>query len=387
MKHPFDSAQLKKRQRKSMLFKSTALLMVALALLFLVVFLFNIASKGYSAFTQSYIYVTVDFSKIKNNPRVAIERQHRRVISNTWIRNLPNLIKENPSLKNETKKLWALANSEADQYIKGHDNKLKSKDKALIERLKKENRIKRKFNTILFTHGDSQMPENSGFFSAIKGTIMTIIITMLVGFPIGVMTAIYLQEFAKDNRIKQFIEININNLAAVPSILFGLLGLAIFINFLGMPRASALVGGLTLGIMILPIIIVTAQSALRSVPDSIRQAGFAMGLTRWQVVRGFVLPLAMPGILTGSIISLAQAIGETAPLLLLGMITFMPDAPTLVTDATTVMSAQIYTWSSMPQNGYIERTSAAILILLGVMVTLNLLAITLRSRFKKRFNL
>jgi phosphate transport system permease protein len=199
------------------------------------------------------------------------------------------------------------------------------------------------------------------------------------------MTAIYLEEFAPDNKFTQFIEVNINNLAAIPSILFGLLGLAIFINFFGLPRSSALVGGMTLALMSLPIIIVSAKAALKSVPESIRQAGYGLGLTKWQITRDHVLPIAMPGMLTGSIIALAQAIGETAPLIIVGMIAFVPDAPTSVMSAATVMPAQIYTWSGMPELAYIEKTAAAIIVLLTVLLSLNTIAIVLRKKFTKRF--
>ncbi len=208
---------------------------------------------------------------------------------------------------------------------------------------------------------------------------------MSVSFPIGVMTAIYLEEFAQDNKFTQIIEVNINNLAAIPSILFGLLGLAIFINLFGMPRSSALVGGLTLALMTLPIIIVTARAALRSVPDSIRQAGYGLGLTKIQVVRDHVLPLAFPGIMTGSIIGLAQAMGETAPLIIVGMIAFIPDSPSSITEAATVMPAQIFTWAGMPERAYIEKTAMGILTLLTVLISLNAIAVYLRKRFETKW--
>lgn len=215
------------------------------------------------------------------------------------------------------------------------------------------------------------------------GTVLTMLVTMVIAVPIGVMTAIYLEEFAPENRVTQFIEININNLAAIPSILFGLLGLAIFINFFGVPRSSALVGGMTLALMSLPVIIVSSKAALKAVPDSIRQAGFALGLTKWQIVRDHVLPLAMPGILTGSIISLAQAMGETAPLIMVGMIAFIPDASVSLMDASTVMPAQIFTWAGMPERAYIERTAAGILVLLAIMLSLNAIAIYLRKKYSR----
>ena len=208
---------------------------------------------------------------------------------------------------------------------------------------------------------------------------------MAVAFPIGVMTAIYLEEFAGDNKFTRFIEININNLAAIPAILFGLLGLAVFINLFGMPRSSPLVGGLTLALMTLPIIIVSSRAALRAVPDSIRQAGYGLGLNKIQVTRDHVLPLAFPGILTGSILGLAHAMGETAPLIIIGMIAFIPDAPELVTQAATVMPAQLFTWAGMPEGMYIEKTAAGIMVLLTILISLNTIAIILRKKFEVKW--
>jgi len=199
------------------------------------------------------------------------------------------------------------------------------------------------------------------------------------------MTAIYLEEFAPENQLTHIIEVNVNNLAAIPSILFGLLGLAIFINFFGAPRSSPLVGGMTLALMSLPVIIVSAKASLKSVPASIRQAGFGLGLTKWQIVRDHVLPLAMPGILTGSIISIARAIGETAPLIIVGMIAFVPDAATSFKDAATVLPAQIFTWAGMPEKAYLERTAAAIIVLLVVLLSLNAVAVFLRNKFERKW--
>ena len=211
------------------------------------------------------------------------------------------------------------------------------------------------------------------------------LVTLAFAFPVGVLTAVYLEEFAPKNRWTDLIEVNINNLAAVPSIVFGLLGLAIFINFFGMPRSSPLVGGLTLGLMTLPVIIITTRSALRSVPDTIRQAAFGVGCSRWQVVRDHVLPLSLPGILTGSIIGLAQAMGETAPLIIVGMVAFIPDAPTAITQAATVLPAQIFTWAGEPEQAYVERTAAGILVLLSVLIFLNAAAVMLRKKFERKW--
>ncbi len=275
---------------------------------------------------------------------------------------------------------WVLADDQVDQYVKGHYYKLKRKDRALIDEMKASGDVELRFNEIFFTNGDSKIPEFAGLNSAVVGSILTLIITMAFAFPIGVMTAIYLEEFAEDNKFTQIIEVNINNLAAIPSILFGLLGLAIFINLFGLPRSSPMVGGLTLALMTLPIIIVSSRAALRAVPDSIRQAGYGLGLTKIEVTRDHVLPLAFPGILTGSIIGLAQAMGETAPLIIIGMIAFIPDAPSSVMDAATVMPAQLFTWAGMPERMYIEKTAAGIMVLLTILISLNAFAIYLRKK-------
>jgi phosphate transport system permease protein len=280
---------------------------------------------------------------------------------------------------------WVLADDQVDQYFKGHHNTLSEDEITLVEQLKSEGKIEQKFNAIFFLNGDSKIPEFAGLSSAIIGSILTLLVTMVVAFPIGVMTAIYLEEFADDNKFTRFIEVNINNLAAIPSILFGLLGLAVFINLFGMPRSSPLVGGLTLALMTLPIIIVSSRAALRAVPDSIRQAGYGLGLNKIEVTRDHVLPLAFPGVLTGSIIGLAQAMGETAPLIIIGMIAFIPDSPSSIMDAATVMPAQIFTWAGMPERMYIEKTAAGIMVLLTILISLNALAIYLRKKFEVKW--
>jgi phosphate transport system permease protein len=384
-KNPFYDPTLKKRHRSSKIFKLFASSSLIFAIGFLLIFLFDITSKAIPAFKQTYIQVEVDYSKGEKSGRRAVSKDYRKVVSRAWIRDIPNSIRENPDLKGKKLTVWALADDQVDQYIKGHEYHLKSKAKDIVDDLKAQDRIELRFNTIFFSNGDSKIPEYSGINSAVIGTIFTMIVTMLFAFPIGVMTAIYLEEFSTENKFTQFIEININNLAAIPSILFGLLGLAIFINFFGLPRSSPLVGGLTLGLMTLPIIIVSSRAALRSVPDSIRQAGYGLGLNKIQVVRDHVLPLAFPGIMTGSIIGLAQAMGETAPLIIVGMIAFIPDAPLSLTEAATVMPAQIFTWAGMPEMAYIERTAAGILVLLVILLSLNALAIYLRKKFEVKW--
>jgi phosphate transport system permease protein len=384
--NPFYDPTLKKRHASANRFKKFTLTSLVFSIAFLTFFLFDIVGKGLPAFNAAYVKVNVTYNEETiSDSRYAVESKYRTIVSRAWLRDLPNLVRANPELMNSTKETWVLADDQVDQYLKGHYNKLKSKNIALVDELYAQDLIEKKFNTVFFTNGDSKIPEYAGLYSAMIGSVLTLIITMVVAFPIGVMTAIYLEEFAGDNKFTRFIEININNLAAIPSILFGLLGLAIFINLFGMPRSSPLVGGLTLALMTLPIIIVSSRAALRAVPDSIRQAGYGLGLNKIQVTRDHVLPLAFPGVLTGSIIGLAQAMGETAPLIIIGMIAFIPDAPSMVTQAATVMPAQLFTWAGMPEGTYIEKTAAGIMVLLTILISLNTIAIYLRKKFEVKW--
>ncbi|MEA3499317.1 MAG: phosphate ABC transporter permease PstA [Campylobacterota bacterium] len=386
-KNKFYDPSLAKRHAKDKIFKALAIGALLLSLSFLAIFLTDMVVKGSSAVKQTYIQVEVTYNDttIKSS-RKAIDRKYRKLVSRAWLREIPKHIKANPEYMNTTRLVWALADDQVDMYMKEYYYKLKSKDLKTLQVMIENNRVEKRFNTIFFTRGDSKIPEFSGILSSAIGTIFTLLVTMAVAFPIGVATAVYLEEFAnQDSKWSQIIEININNLAAIPSILFGLLGLAIFINLFGFPRSSALVGGLTLALMTLPIIVVTSRAALRSVPASIRQAGYGLGLTKVQVVRDHVIPLAFPGIMTGSIIGLAQAMGETAPLIIVGMIAFIPDAPSSIMDAATVMPAQIFTWAGMPERAYIERTAAGILVLLTVLISLNAFAVYLRKKFEVKW--
>ena len=386
LNNPFYDPRLKARHASANRFKKFTLTSLVFSIVFLGFFLFDIIGKGIPAFNIAYVQMNITINeKSLDDTRFAIDKEYREVVSRAWLRDLPTLVKEKPELMNTTTPIWVLADDQVDQYLKGNHHKLKDKEIEIVDRLNSQGLIEKRFNTIFFSNGDSKSPEYAGLFSAIVGSILTLLITMAVAFPIGVMTAIYLEEFAGDNKFTRFIEININNLAAIPSILFGLLGLAVFINLFGMPRSSPLVGGLTLALMTLPIIIVSSRAALRAVPDSIRQAGYGLGLNKIQVTRDHVLPLAFPGILTGSILGLAHAMGETAPLIIIGMIAFIPDAPELVTQAATVMPAQLFTWAGMPEGMYIEKTAAGIMVLLTILISLNAIAIYLRKKFEVKW--
>jgi phosphate transport system permease protein len=245
--------------------------------------------------------------------------------------------------------------------------------------------LKSRFNTTIFSRGASANPEMAGVGVAALGSFMMLVITVLLALPIGVAAAIYLEEFAPKNRFTDLIEVNINNLAAVPSIVFGILGLAVFINFFGLPRSAPIVGGLVLTLMSLPTIIIATRAALKAVPPSIRDAALGLGASKMQAIFHHVLPLAMPGILTGTILALAHALGETAPLLMIGMVAFVVDYPGGPLDPATALPVQIYMWSNLPERGFIARTSAAIMILLGFLLVMNALAIWLRTKFERRW--
>jgi phosphate transport system permease protein len=263
--------------------------------------------------------------------------------------------------------------------------KIQDRQIAFLENLKQKGVIQSVFNWPFFANGDSREPELAGILGALAGSALTMLITLLLCLPIGVGAAVYLEEFAPKNRITSLIEVNINNLAAVPSIVFGLLGLAMFLNFFGMPRSSPLVGGLVLALLVLPTIIIASRAALKSVPPSIREAALGIGASRQQAVFHHVLPLAMPGIMTGTIIGMAHALGETAPLLMIGMIAFIVDVPARITDAATVLPVQIYLWSDLPELGFQAKTAAAIVVLLLFLFVMNGLAIVLRKRFEIRW--
>ena len=290
----------------------------------------------------------------------------------------------------DSETLWVLADDDIDTYYKSwldgepYDARLTDKQVAWIHELHDQGKLRLQFNSNLFTRGDSREPEQAGIRGAVMGSLLTLILTLILSFPIG-SAAIYLEEFAPKNRWTDFIEVNINNLAAVPSIIFGLLGLAIFINFFHVPRSVPIVGGLVLTLMTLPTIIITSRAAIKSVPPSIREAALGMGASKYQVVLHHVLPLALPGMLTGAIIGMAQALGETAPLLMIGMVAFIVDIPAGFTDPATVLPVQIFLWADSPERAFIEKTSAAIMVLLSFLIVMNTTAVWLRKRLERRW--
>lgn len=408
---------LKSRYRKEKRFRLYGLLSIVASAVFLAFLLTSIVFNGYSAFLQTYIRLDVpleagmidkknpgrsDFqgiikSAIRDYYPDVTERQDKRelysLFSSGAAFQLREIVLSNPPEGQTTLSLWVLADDDVDMLMKGHmkrdvpegDRRLNDKQLRWIERLEADKRIETRFNTTFFTAGDSREPELAGIWGAVKGSFYTMLVTLALSFPIGIAAAVYLEEFAPKNLVTDFIEVNINNLAAVPSIVFGLLGLAVFLNFFGMPRSTPLVGGIVLMLMTLPTIIIASRAALKAVPPSIREAALGVGSSKLQVVTSHVLPLALPGMLTGTIIGMAQALGETAPLLMIGMVAFIVDIPGGFTDPAAVMPVQIYLWADSPERAFVERTSAAIMVLLAFLISMNAVAVVMRKRFERRW--
>jgi phosphate transport system permease protein len=306
---------------------------------------------------------------------------------------LTEMITADPTLLGQKRDVWLLASSDVDMIWKGHSERNVAESSRRIndlqlgwlDTLAAEGRVALKFNDRLFTAADSRQPELVGIWGGVVGSFMTLAIALLLAFPIGVGAAIYLEEYAPKNKFTDLIEVNINNLAAVPSIVFGLLGLAVFLQVFGMPRSAPVVGGVVLALMSLPIIIISARASLRSVPPSIREAALGLGASKMQAIFHHILPLAMPGIMTGTILAMAHALGETAPLLMIGMVAFVVDIPGGPLSPSTVLPVQIFMWADNPERGFVEKTSAAIMTLLIFLLCMNALAIWLRRKFERRW--
>ncbi len=416
------NANLARRYAKERRFRRMGMGAIIISLLFLTLLFSSIISNGYSAFWQTSIQLEIHFkaetldpdgsrdpgllsaadysSLVKGAlrgifPEVKKRKERRKLyalVSSGAAFRLRKMVMSNPDLIGSTARIWLPADDDVDMLVKGYidrdkpeaERRMKDFQIAWLERLQREGRIEKRFNTTFFTAGDSREPELAGIYGAVMGSVFTLLITLALSFPIGVAAAIYLEEFAPVNRFTDFIEVNINNLAAVPSIVFGLLGLAVFINFFGLPRSVPLVGGLVLTLMTLPTIIITSRAALKSVPPSIREAALGIGASRMQTVFHHVLPQALPGMLTGAIIGMAQALGETAPLLMIGMVAFIVDIPAGMMDPATALPVQIYLWADSPERAFVERTSAAIMVLLTFLMAMNAAAVILRKRFERR---
>ncbi len=321
------------------------------------------------------------------------KRDLARLFSSGASYDLREYIEKNSSYTNKTFSFFILFSDDADLFYKfGIDKNLEEEERRLddrevrwLQQFQKTGKVENRISKNMFLNGDSREPEIAGVLGAVVGSLYTILITLLISFPIGVSTAIYLENFAVKNRITDFIEVNINNLAAVPSIIFGLLGLALFINFFGMPRSVPLVGGCVLSLMTLPTIIISTRASLQAVPPSIREAALAMGASEMQVVFHHLLPASLPGIFTGTIIGLSRAFGETAPLLLIGMVAFVVDIPGSITDPATALPVQIYIWADSPERAFVAKTSAATLVLILLLVLINLAAVIMRKRYELKW--
>ena len=361
---------------------------IGITALLMLVFFVTLGYRGIGAFTQTKIDVNV--ISIESSTKKTINQAMYHLVEDPdrkTKKGLRQLVTPNAysTLDIETPGVYTLvAHTDVDMYVKGVYDKLSDNQRVITDQLIEQDKIYRTFNWDFWTNSDSRSPEIAGIWGAVVGTVYTIGLAVLFAFPIGVGCATHMEEFQTRKRgwVRDFMEININNLAAVPSIVYGLLGLALLINFFGMPRSASLVGAITLGILILPVIVISARTALRTVPQSIRDASNALGASRLQTTVYQVLPAAMPGIITGTIIGIARAIGESAPLLMIGMVAFILTAPSTPMDSATTLPVQIYLWADSPERGFAEKTSAAILVLLTALIVLNVLAIWLRKRFE-----
>ncbi|MEO7364696.1 MAG: phosphate ABC transporter permease PstA [Sphingomicrobium sp.] len=404
-----NDARLRKRYAAERRFHFAGLFAVGLSALFLVFLLSNMAWKGLGGFTHYEAAMPIDFARsdLMLDPATLKGPDASEVVAGADVegllsksagaafgpdaaemfgaaaqRSVGRQLIRDPGLLGRRAKLWLPVGSKVDVAAKqGGDGAIQQ----LVHQLRAKNALRRTVNIDFLTESDATDPSAVGIWGALKGTFLTIMVTMLLAFPIGVLSAVYLEEFARRNRWTDAIEVSINNLAAVPSIIFGLLGLAVFLNFMDLPRSAPLVGGLTLALMTMPVIVIAGRNAITSVPPSIRDAALGVGASKMQVVFHHVLPLALPGILTGTIIGMARALGETAPLLMIGMRAFIAAPPSGLTNPATVLPVQIFLWSDEVDRGFVEKTSAAIIVLLLFMLLMNGLAIYLRNRFEQRW--
>ena len=416
---------LNKRLNSEKRFRIYCIGAMSFALAWVLILFLNIFSSGYSAFYRTVIQVNVPFVNLIEDtsqfsemssedinklsmysfskktiyglfPDIEEKKDKKmliRIFSIEFEQEIREFLKSNKSNINETETIYLTASDDVDQVNKGNyprdldEDKRRIKDIQLLffDDLVDRGLVSYEFNLPFLMRGDSREPELAGVGGSIVGSLFTIMVVLILSFPIGIFAAIYLEEFASKNRVTDFIEININNLAAVPSIVFGLLGLGIILNTFGLPRSTPLVGGIVLSLMTLPTIIIATRASLRAVPPSIREGALAVGATKMQAVMHHVVPVAMPGALTGTIIGLAQALGETAPLLLIGMVAFVVDVPQTPLDASASLPVQVYLWSESAERGYVEKTSATIMMLLGFLILMNLAAVLIRRKFETKW--
>ncbi len=413
------AASLKRRRRKQARLKWIGLGAIGVAFLMLIILVGSLVSSGWQAFTQTHVtlevFVDPEEIPLDRLPRGGFDdalgaslgkmlpeadmsqrkvaKSVERILSNGAQFKLRDMVVADPKLIGQTITMTVPVSDPFDQLNKNlidrntpeQHRRVKDPEIGYFDALKAQGAISKPFNWALFTNADSRFPELAGLKGALAGTFWALLTCFLISFPLGIGAAIYLEEFAPKNKLSDFIEVNINNLAAVPSVVFGLLALAVFIGWFGLPRSAPFVGGLTLALMTMPTIIIATRAALKAVPPSIREAALGLGASKQQVVFQHVLPLAMPGVMTGTIIGLAQALGETAPLLLIGMNAFITSAASSPFDSATALPTQIFIWADSPERGFVSRTSAAILILLGFLVAMNAVAIFLRQKFENKW--
>ena len=401
--------RIARRYRAETRFKAMGFIAVALSTLFLAFLLFTMIGNGLKGFQRTEVAVDIDFATLaagtspssitgKNADtalnsldipgitELAVSQQYgdaaAELLTTSAAADVRAKLIENPALIATKTQLWLPAASAIDMAHKGDGEAAAEKQLAQVSQ---KGEVRSAFNWNFLGGADATDPASAGIWAAFKGSLMTMLITLILAFPVGVLAALYLEEYAPKNRLTDLIEVSINNLAAVPSIIFGLLGLVVFLSWFGMARSSALVGGLTLALMTMPVIVIAGRNAVKAVPPSIREAAMGIGASPVQVVFHHVLPLALPGILTGTIIGMARALGETAPLLMIGMRAFIPSPPQGVTDAATALPVQIYLWSDEVNRGFVEKTSAAIIVLLIFLLGMNAIAIYLRNKFETRW--
>jgi phosphate transport system permease protein len=398
--------RLAKRYASERRFKTYGALALAITSAFLIYLLVDIARNAWPAFLEHRAKVTIDLASTSIDKSNLDQIDYSGIVKDAWRAQFPEMtsrsdkkklnallsqdaaeslrlqVQENPTLVGTVFETDVLLSDDADLYYKGLSQQA---DVTLLEAVKAKANVTQHFSWHFFSNGDSREPELAGLRGAIIGSLLTVTIALVLGLPLGIAAAIYLEQFAPKNRWTDVIEVNINNLAAVPSIIFGLLGLAMFLNVFGMPRSAPIVGGLVLALLVLPTIIIASRAALKAVPPSIKEAALGVGASQQQAVFHHVVPLALPGILTGAILGMARAFGETAPLLMIGMVAFIADVPKSFTDAATVLPVQIYLWSDLPELAFQSKTAAAILVLVGILFCLNGIAIYLRRKFERRW--
>jgi phosphate transport system permease protein len=416
------AASIAGRRQRERRFKSYGQIAIGIALAFLVILFASIFSKGIPGFFQHYVTLEVTLDRAKLDPagdlsvqslydgdargaiRAALyeatgasgrsgRKAAGKIISQGAEQRLRKAVIDDPSILGTTQSMVFAVDDDVDSFLRGFisrdtpevDRRINDKMIGYIDQLVADNRIEYAFSDYLIFGSASRNAEMAGIFGAFVGSMLTLSVCLVLAFPLGVATAVYLEEFAPKNRLTEIIEININNLAAVPSVVFGILGLAIFIGIFGMPRSIPLIGGVVLALMTLPTIIISSRAAIRAVPPSIRDAALGVGASRMQTMLHHVVPLAMPGMLTGTIIGMAQALGETAPLLMIGMVAFIVDVPGSVTDPGTVLPVQIFMWADFAERMFVQKTSAAIIVLLAFLISMNAAAILIRKKLERRW--